>query len=260
MSDKRRFARISKLSEEATQENLGDQLSKALKIFSQITDPPIREFSEIPLSNLRFMASGAEIGWRLFTRPIRPNKNFADIEIIQLMGLERALHELSYAFEMVEKSAEEGWGGSSRTRFYLNSIYHYVSALLLIDTSKKTHLGLPMGGTIIRALHPLGIDKILKPVKAVLDRPLSTNFDFGEAILKRRHSYLVHGTFSPEEIEYLVSDTQMRDLDQQKLFRDYSWDLFYQIVLLRLHVLSMLSSIDAQIKDVISRYVSSVSN
>lgn len=192
-------------------------------------------------------------------KPIQPDKPLSDIEILQLIGIERALHELCYAFEMVEISAEEGWGGSSRTRFYLNSIYHYVSSLFLIDTSRKSHRDLPMGGTIVRALHPLAIDRILTPVKAVLQMRFGTNISFGDAILRQRHSYLVHGTFSPGNVEYLVSETRMRDLTQQLLFRDYFWDLFYQIVLLRLRILAIFSNIQINLDDVIIRYLSTVS-
>ena len=259
MRDKDRLEMIRTKVGKANRNNLGDILKESLQDYLKITEPDMRMIAEERLSKLRFMASGADVGWRLFGSPLMPDGSPSDIEVLQLVGIERALHEMSYAFEMVEKSAEEGWGGSSKTRFYLNSLYHYISSLFLIDTSKKTHRGLPMGGTIIRALHPLRLSKILEPVNVVLKRTFGEKFTFGEAILMQRHSFLVHGTFSPENVECLVSDTQMRDLSQQLVFREHMWDLFYHVVLLRLRVLSVLTKLNIKFDEIASRYSSSSS-
>lgn len=251
--------KITNLVSKANPDNLGDVLSEALEDYLKIEDPVIRDKAEEHLAELRFTASGAYIGWKLFVSPVMPNRVLSDLEILQLVGIERALHEMSYGFEMVEKSADEGWGGSSRTRFYLNSLYHYISSLFLIDTSKNTHRGLPMGGTIIKAMNPLGLFQILEPVHGVLQRSLGGKLKFGEAILMQRHSYLVHGDFSPERVEYLVSDTQMRDPTQQFIFREHMWDLFYNIVLFRLRILSILTEMEFEFDEVVSRYLQSVS-
>lgn len=259
MKDRDRLETIRSKVAKANQNNLADILEESLQDYLKITDLELSTIAEEALSGLRFMASGADFGWRLSVNPLMPDRSLSDIEILQLVGIERALNEMSYGFEMVEKSAEEGWGGSSSTRYYLNSLYHYISSLFLIDTSKKTHRGLPMGGTIIRALDPIGLSKILEPVSAVLKRTFGKKFTFGEAILMRRHSFLVHGTFSPKNIEYLVGDTQMRDFSQQLAFRKHMWDLFYHVVLLRLRILSVLTKLNIQFDEIVSRYLSNTS-
>jgi hypothetical protein len=260
MNDLDRARRIASLVRDADQSNLGDILGEALQVYLEIADPGVRMEAEVSLSALRFMASGADVGWPLSSSPVVPNRPLSDLETIQLAGIERALHEMAYGFEMVEKSAEEGWGGSSRTRFYLNSLYHYIGSMFLIDTSKKSHRGLHMGGTVVRALHPLGLSDMLAPVNAILSRPFGDKLSFGEAILMQRHSYLVHGTFSPENVEYLVSDTHMRNPVQLLVFRENMWDLFYSTVLLRLRLLAILNSLDMSLEEVVSRYLQEGSN
>lgn len=257
MIDYQHIDRLVELIGSSNPDNLGDVLAQAIEIRTQLDDVSKR-FAEIPLTELRRLASRAEIGWELFSNPQLPTHTLSDKETIQLMGVERALHELCYCCERIEQASVITWGGSSPTRFYLNSVYHYVSSMFLVDTSKKTHKNLPMGGTVIRALAPIGLSNLLEPIDKVLKQPLGKDINFGDAVLRLRHSHLVHGDFSPERFEYLVAQTEMRDPDQQERLAALVWDLFYQLLLLDLRLLSLFTAINVNFTEIVIRYLLNV--
>jgi hypothetical protein len=248
--------KLNDLVESATPDNLGDIFARAIETRGQIKGA-YQYQAEFSLTELRSFASQAEIGWKLFSEPIVPNRVLSDRGILQIVGVERAVHELCYCFERIEQVATLTWGGSSPSRFYLNSIYHYVSSMFLIDTSKKTHKDLPMGGTVIRALSPMGLSDLLSPIKKVLQQPLG-DVSFGDAVLKLRHSHLVHGDFSPERFEYLVAESEMRIPEQQEKLSAIAWDLFYELILLNLKLIAVLTASNANIEEVIVRYINEI--
>jgi len=133
-------------------------------------------------------------------------------------------------------------------------MYHYTSSLFLVDTSKKSHKDLPMGGTVIRALSPMGLGALLDPVKVIFERPLG-DISLGETILNLRHSDLVHGDFSPERVEYLVRQTQLRDPRQQEELAHLIWLLFHRIIVLNLQILSLIASSGKDLGAITARYV-----
>jgi hypothetical protein len=239
MQDQSRLQELTDLIGKASPDNLLGVFESSTNYLYQIEDPFSRQLAEFPLSNLRSSVFLAEPGLKLSSSPPEPTKELEDIEVLQLFGIERALQELSFAFEMVEFSSAMLGSGSAQSRFYLNSIYHYLSSMFLIDTSKKTHRNLPMGGTIIRALHPLGLSYLLDRILNLTKEPISGNRTFGDTILLLKHSYLVHGTFSPGNVELLVIVTEMRDPDQRELFFGKMWWIFHEIILLRLKILAI---------------------
>lgn len=253
-----RLNELQALISVAESENLGDVLTEAFSVRSQISDPMARKVAETMLSQLRGMSARAEIGWRLFSEEQRIPRPLEDLEILQLLGLERALHELCYACESVELSSVTSWGGSTSTRFYLNSIYHYVSSMFLVDTSSPRQRGLPMGGTVIRVLHAIGVSDLLNPIASVLSQPMTSRVTFGDTILRLRHSYLVHGDFSLRRIEYLIARSEMRDPAQVERFNSLIWDLYYQLLLLRLRMVALFTHNDIQVEPAATRYLSSV--
>ena len=165
-----------------------------------------------------------------------------------------ALHELGYCFDRMQEVADITWGGSSPTRFYLNSIYYYVSSMFLVDKTKISHKNFPIGGGVVLALHPMGLSNLLIPIQNILDRPFGKVNTFGDIIRKRRNNQLVHGDFSPKQLEELVTDASMRDPIQQQRLASYLWDLFYEILLLDLCVTAILSKLRPDIGAIISRY------
>jgi hypothetical protein len=255
--DYQKIGKLAELIKISKPDNLGDVFAQAVEIRYELDDMS-KSLAEIPLTELRKLASQAEIGWKLFLKPHLPTHLLSDIEILQLINVERALHELCYCCERIEETASLTWGGSSPTRFYFNSIYYYVSSMFLIDKSKKSHKKLSMGGTVIRAFNPAGLSSLLDPIDQVLKQPLAGDFTFGETILLLRHSHLVHGDFSPKRFEYLVAQTEMRDPKQQERLAASVWDLFYQLLLLDLRLIAVLTAIDVHVPELVIRYLESV--
>lgn len=106
------------------------------------------------------------------------------------------------------------------------------------------------------AMNPLGLSSLVEPIKDVLKEPFG-DITFGDAILNLRHSHLVHGDFSPERIEYLVRQTQMRNPMQQERFAQLVWKLFHRLLILNLKILSLMASTGNDIGAVLMRYVES---
>jgi hypothetical protein len=241
----------------ATQDNLGDVLEKVIKIRSKISNKATNIFAESILRDFRSLVANAKPGWKLFNSPRLPDKDLNDIECLQLWGVEEALHELCFCFENLEWASTLTGERSTGTRFYLNSIYHYISSMFLVDTSKPSHEGLPMGGTVIKALHPLGIADLLEPINGLLQKQHGGK-TIGETVLLLRHSHLVHGDFSPHRVEYIIESTQMRNPQQSENFTNLLWDLFYQLQLFRLKILAIFTHMKIDFIKVISRYISNL--
>jgi hypothetical protein len=255
--DQDKVDEISAIVTSATQNNLGDVFAEAIRIRNKIKDQPALGFSEIPLKQLREMASRAPIGCPLFANPIMPSKALTDNEILQLIGLEMSLHELGYCCDRLQEAADITSGSSSPTRFYLNGIYYYLASLFLLDKSEASRKGLSMGGTVIRALHPMGLSTLLVPIDAILNRPLGKENTVGEAIRKLRNSQLVHGDFSPKQLEALVVDTEMRDPIQKERLAANIWDLFHEVLFLDLRITAILTKLNPDIPAIVTRYAAS---
>lgn len=120
------IAQIEQLVISANQDNLGDVLNTVIPLRSKIIDPDQRKYVETFLLDFRNLAARADYGWILFTNPPTTNHVFSNSEILQLFSIERAVHELEYGFETVEDTSNMIGGGSTPSRFYLNSIYHYI--------------------------------------------------------------------------------------------------------------------------------------
>lgn len=241
LKDSNRMAALLELLEKSSSFPIGDTLNSAIQIFEELEDPVAIHVAEEAMRGLRAIASRAESESKLFSNSPSLPREITDLEFIQLYRVGMSLHELCYCCEMVQDSADKTSGGSTPTRFYLNGIYSYISSLFLIDTSKPSHNGLPMGGKVIRVLYPIGVAEILAPIQKILNEPFG-EITFGKAILNNRHSDLVHGDFSPECVEYLIDQTHMRDPNQPELFAQLIWRFFHKLIILYLNVTALLAS------------------
>lgn len=256
-SERRDSARLEALYNLLKQEGsspIGDTLIIATRLYEEIEDTIARHVAEEAMRGIRLLVSRTQLDSILFTVPPKLPRELTDIEYLQLLRIDMAVHELCYSCEMVQNSAEVTGGGSASTRFYLNGIYHYTSSMFLVDTSKFTHKDLPMGGTVIRALYPIGLTSILDPLKNILEEPFG-EITFGQAILNLRHSDLVHGDFSPERVEHLINQTQMRNPIQQEQFGHLIWRLYHRLIILHLELFSLLNSSGKDAGIVMLRYV-----
>lgn len=229
-------------------ENAGDVLSSVLNIESEIGDPIIRDLAELYISPIRDFVRKAEIGWRLFANPIKTSHLLSDQEATQLIMIVTTLHELCYCVERLDEASFLSWERSTPVRFYVTSLYNYVSALFLLD---KT--GSIMGGTVHKVLDPLGLSYLLQPIQNILNTSMSDEITFGETIRLVRNRSFVHGTFSPFDIETVVKQTRIHDLRQQNRLVGLTWKLFNQCLLLRLNLISILTDANIDLEVLGSR-------
>ncbi len=231
---------LQSLANTSNSDNIGDALVKAIVISSAFADPAKLDDAEIYLSKLRDIARKADVGWRVFKTPPKTSHPITDSEAAQLILINFRLHELIYCYERVEEASALTWARSTPVRFYVNSIFHYISTFFLLDLKRNQKAGLPYPGTVIKVFHPLGCDDLLNPIYQILDTSFGTT-TFRETIRRVRNSQFVHGTFSPNDIKKLVKETRIHEIKQQLLFNSLQWRLFHQIVVLRLKIIALLT-------------------
>lgn len=228
---------------------MGDLLAEALALSSAIKEETGKELAGIFLSQLRTFARHAEIGWQLFSSVPETSHRLSDEEAIQLFLIEQTLHEFCYGIETVNDVSSIAGEISTPIRFYVNSLYHYISALYLLDRKKSD-----MGGAIFKALQPLGLTGLLDHIQDVLDQPIGNGISFGETVRKFHNYWLVHGRFSPIDIEPIAQQSQIRDKSQRIRWVDLMRELFYHSLLLRLRLIAILTASGIDLEKLAAKY------
>jgi hypothetical protein len=235
---------LIRISEEVTRDNVGDIMSRAVVYKGAIANLDNLIVADRIFEKIRSFARKADIGWKIFEQPIMPTRDLSSMQVWQLISIAGTLVEINYCFERIEDVAYFTFENSAPVRFYVNGIFHYVSALFLLDYKNNRDKNLPYPGTVIKALHPLGLTQLLDPVYQVLNRSFGKSLNYGETILKNRNKQFVHGSFSPESIKDLVADSDIFDNVQKERFIQNHWDLYNRLILLRLRLLSILTALD----------------
>ncbi len=237
------------VSNNLTQNNIGDSMMRAIVLKAVMADPVDKARADQIVERIRAYARSADIGWMIFQQPIELRQTLTDLNIWQLIGVVGTLFDLNYCFERIEEASVLTFENSAPVRFYLNGIFHYATALFLLDAKKNFEKGLPRPGTIIKVLHPIGLSELLDPIYQVFDRPLGETNSYGDTILRNRNRQFVHGSFSPENIQGLVKDTNIFDKSQQLRFVEYHRDLNDRVIMLRLQLTSILSRQEIDLAD-----------
>lgn len=241
MLDDLHLQELLQVSNSLAHDNIGDSMMRAIVLKAVIGNPISKMRADEIMERIRAYARSAEIGWTIFQQPIELKQKLTDLNVWQLLGIVGTLFDLSYCFERIEEASIFTFENSAPVRFYLNGIFHYVTALFLLDTKRNLEKGLPRPGTIIKVLHPLGLGQLLDPVYQIFDRPLGDRNSYGDTILRNRNKHFVHGSFSPENIRDLVKDTNIFDENQRLRFVEYHRDLNDRVIILRLQLTSILS-------------------
>lgn len=252
--------KIDLIQNQIDKNHLGDLLIACILEKNKIINPFNQKLAESKLAIIRGYAARADYGFKYFANSIRPVRDLHDDEIIQLATLGRAVHEICYGFERLEESANLSDGGSTPVRFYINSIYHYLSSMFLIDKSAVSHKKLGIGGSVIFVLEPIGLSDLIRPINDIFNSELAPGAKFGDLILKVRHSFLVHGKFSPNATEYIVQQTNLRDPKQQERNTALLWDVFYQLLVFRLRILDIFHEMRIDYDAVVLRYLNQISS
>ena len=232
---------LNQIVKNLNHEIIGDAMERAIVIQTAIVDPVTRAESENRLDFIRDYARNAAIGWIIYKEPIKVEAALSDNQIWQLLGLMGTLLELNYCFERIEEVTLFTFVNSAPVRFYVNGIFHYITTLFLLDLKQNRHMKLPYPGTVVKVLDPLGLSQLLDPIYKVLNRSFGRETSYGGTILKNRNKQFVHGSFSPENIQDLVEDTNIFDEHQKVRFMQNHWDLYNRLIVLRLQIISILT-------------------
>lgn len=248
MFDASHLKELSKILSTLNKDNVGDAMVRASLIRSLIVDTNIRIKADQTLDITRSFARSAEIGWKIFETPISdaPLNETSAWQIIAIVG---TLMELNYCFERVEEASIFTFENSSPVRFYINGIFHYLSSLFLLDMKDNKKNGFVYPGTLIKALQPLGLADLLMPIYKIFNRQFGEKLTYGETILAIRNKQFVHGSFSPENVQKIVRDSHIFNDIQRARFINNHWDLFDQLVILRLKLISLLTYSNISVED-----------
>jgi hypothetical protein len=233
----------------ATPDNVGKVYEQALDISKTISDSFAHHRAEQYISQVRGLARKADIGWILFDDPPSVNRPLTDEEIIQIMTLASTLLTFCYGAERLDEASAVTGPDSTPVRFYINSLYHYIAALYLLDRGED-----PMGGMVYKMLSPLGLAGLLDPINSVLNEPMDA-ISFGDTIRRIRNDFLVHGVFSPADLASVSAKTRLSDVTQVLRLADLIWELFNRSFVLRLRLISLLTELKVNPAEVVLRYM-----
>jgi hypothetical protein len=93
-----------------------------------------------------------------------PELKLSELQIWQLIGIVGTLREYSYSIERVEEVSLFTFENSAPVRFYINGIFHYLTALFLLDREENKRKTLPRPGTVIKVGSPVNNGKSRKDV------------------------------------------------------------------------------------------------
>lgn len=249
MFDALHSTELSKILSSLNKDNVGDAMVRASLIRSLIVDTNIKIKADQTLDSIRSFARGADIGWKIFETPINLETPLSEVSAWQVLAIAGTLMELNYCFERVEEASIFTFENSSPVRFYINGIFHYLTSLFLLDLKSNKKNGFLYPGTLVKALQPLGLVELLVPIYKIFDRKFGEELTYGETILAIRNKQFVHGSFSPENIRKIVKDSHIFNDIQRARFINNHWDLFDQLVILRLKLLSLLTSSNLKIEE-----------
>ena len=241
MFDEIHLKELLQVSNNLTHDNIGDAMLHALLLKAVIVSPVNQDRASRIMEVIRDYARKADLGWKAFEQPIELSKKLTNDNIWQLIGVSGTLFELNYCYERIEEAEILTFENSTPVRFYLNGIFHYLTALFLLDKADNLEEGLPRPGTIIKVFHPIGLGSLLNPIYEIFDRPFGQTKSYGDTILRNRNRQFVHGSFSPKNIRNLVKDTNIFDESQQLRFMQFHRDLYDRLIVFRLQIISILS-------------------
>lgn len=233
---------IFALTHDVDANNVGDNYVSAVELYGQIKATNQQQRGEYYIAQIRSVARKAEIGWKIFTTPPRISQPLSEEQQIRLLTIIATLDAFCYGFERLDEASSITGPSSTPVRFYINSLYHYISALYLLDKGDDS-----IGGMINKTFEPMGLSNLLDPVKNVLNKPMEGAFSFGYTILKIRNKFLVHGSFSPDDISSIVNITQLQDNTQQIHLTNLLWELFNQSIILKLKLTALLTALEVDL-------------
>jgi hypothetical protein len=253
-TDDELLRQIYALATAVNSDNVGDAYAQAVALQQQIKGASNVHRAEQLIAQIRAIARDAEIGWKVFTVPPTAPRPLTEDEQLQLVTLIATLHTFCYGAERIDEASAATWPGSTPVRFYINSLYHYIAALYLLERG-----GDPIGGMVFKALAPMGLSALLDPVKAVLEKPMEGGVNFGETIRQLRNGFLVHGTFSPDDVASVVNTTKLRNTTQVMRLTSLIWELFNQSFILELQLIALLSASGTDIEKLVKNHVAKAS-
>jgi hypothetical protein len=234
--------------------NLGDNYVQAVELYRQIRNVDKQQLGEYYVAQIRSLARQAEIGWKVFAAPPNAPRPLSEDEQIRLVTIIATLHAFCYGVERLDEASFVTGPGSTPVRFYINSLYHYIAALYLLEKG-----GDPIGGMVFKTLAPMGLSDLLNQVKTVLDKPMEGGISFGETIRKIRNGFLVHGSFSPDDVATIVKMTQLRDMTQVIHLTNLIWELFNQSFILKLKLIALLTASGVNLDDLMKKFIAKAS-
>jgi hypothetical protein len=237
-----------------TPNNVGDIYVQAVNLYGQIQSADKQQQGEYCVAQIRSRARQAEIGWKLFAVPPTAPRSLSDDEYIRLMTIISTLHSFCYGVERLDEASFVTGPDSTPVLFYINSLYHYIAALYLLNKE-----GNPIGGMVYKALMPMRLSSLLDQIRGVLYKPMEGGISFGETIRKIRNDFLVHGSFSPEDISPIMKMTHLRDMTQRIHLTNLIWELFNQSFILKLKLIALLTASGIDPIELMTRYISKAS-
>jgi len=129
--------------------------------------------------------------------------------------LVHAIKQFCFGFERLDEVARSCEPGSPAIAFYMSAIYQHIAVFYLLDKGKQD----AMGGTFYKALKWIGHERLLEPIREVLDTPIGST-TFGELVRVFRNQAITHTSYHDADLDQLYKSANMEDPQIARKFQD----------------------------------------
>ncbi len=134
--------------------------------------------------------------------------------------LVHSVKQFCFGFERLDEVAKSCEPGSPAIAFYMSAIYQHIAVFYLLDKEQQN----AMGGTFYKALQRIGHERLLEPIRQVLDTPIGCT-TFGELVRVFRSKAIVHTSYRDADLDRLYKNANMEDPLIARKFQDTLLDV-----------------------------------
>jgi hypothetical protein len=120
--------------------------------------------------------------------------------------LVHSIKQFCFGFERLNEVARSCEPGSPAIAFYMSAIYQHIAVFYLLDKGRQD----VMGGAFYNALRQIGHERLLEPVRKVLDTPIGST-TFGELVRVFRNKGIVHTSYRDADLDRLYEAADMEN-------------------------------------------------
>lgn len=146
-----------------------------------------------------------------------------------------SLKEFCYGLDSLDEASYNSEQGSSKMRFYMNSLYSYAANYFLLNNDVND----PIGGNLYPALKEIGLENNLDDIVNILNTRIDS-MEFKEIIRTFRNKAIVHSNYTFDVVDRRIYDeVNLRSEENILKFQELLQNLYDKVKELYIHLYSI---------------------